>query len=152
MPSGSTGSGASAGLALPRRRPRRKVRTGARLTPLADRPNAVWTYDFIHDAAANGLRFKCLTVVDEYTRECLAITVERSLPARRVLAVLGQLVARYGPPGYLRSDNGPEFIARRVRQWLALHRHHHRLHRPGQAVAERGGRELPQPLSGRMPG
>jgi putative transposase len=106
------------GLALPRRRPRRKVRTGACLRPLADRPNAVWTYDFIHDAAANGLRFKCLTVVDEYTRECLAITVDRSLPARRVLAVLGQLVARYGPPRYLRSDNGPEFIARRVRQWL----------------------------------
>jgi putative transposase len=107
-----------AGLTLPRRRPRRKVRTGARLMPLADRPNAVWTYDFIHDAAANGRRFKCLTVVDEYTRECLAITVERSLPGRRVLEVLGQLVARYGPPGHLRSDNGPEFIARRVRQWL----------------------------------
>jgi putative transposase len=107
-----------AGLALPRRRPRRKVRTGARLRPLADRPNAVWTYDFIHDAAANGLRFKCLTVVDEYTRECLAITVDRSLPARRVLEVLAQLVARYGPPGYLRSDNGPEFIARCVRRWL----------------------------------
>jgi putative transposase len=107
-----------AGLVLPRRQPRRKVRTGARLTPLADRPNAVWTYDFIHDAAANGLRFKCLTVVDEYTRECLAITVDRSLPARRVLDVLGHLVTRYGPPGYLRSDNGPEFIARRVRQWL----------------------------------
>jgi putative transposase len=60
-----------------------------------------------------------LTIVDEYTRECLAITVDRSLPARRVLAVLGQLVARYGPPRYLRSDNGPEFIARGVRQWLA---------------------------------
>jgi putative transposase len=107
-----------AGLTLPRRRSRRKVRTGARLMPLADRPNAVWTYDFIHDAAANGQCFKCLTIVDEYTRECLAITVERSLPARRVLAVLGQLVARYGPPQYLRSDNGPEFIAHRVRRWL----------------------------------
>ena len=107
-----------AGLALPRRRPRRKVRTGARLTPRADGPNAVWTYDFIHDAAANGVRFKCLTIVDEYTRECLAITVERSLPAPRVVEVLGQLVARYGPPRHLRSDNGPEFIARRVRRWL----------------------------------
>jgi putative transposase len=106
------------GLTLPRRRPRRKLRTGARVTPLAERPNAVWTYDFIHDAAGNGLRFKCLTVVDEYTRECLAITIDRSLPARRVLEVLGHLVARYGPPRYLRSDNGPEFIARRIRQWL----------------------------------
>jgi len=106
------------GLTLPRRRPRRKLRTGARVTPLAERPNAVWTYDFIHDAAGNGRRFKCLTVVDEYTRECLAITVDRSLPARRVLEVLGHLVARYGPPRYLRSDNGPEFIARRIRRWL----------------------------------
>jgi putative transposase len=119
MPNESTGSGAWGGLALPRRQPRRKVRTGARVMPLADRPTAVWAYDFIHDAAANGLGFKCLTIVDEYTRECLAITVDRSLPARRVLTVLAQLAARHGPPGYLRSDNGPEFIARRVRQWLA---------------------------------
>jgi putative transposase len=108
-----------AGLALPRRRLRRKLRTGGRLTPLADRPNAVWTYDFVHDAAANGLRFKCLRVVDEYSKECLAIVVERSLPAARVLQVLQQLVGRYGLPRYRRSDNGPEFIARRVRQWLA---------------------------------
>ena len=64
-------------------------------------------------------RFRCLTVVDEYTRECLAIAVDRAFPARRVLAVLTELVARYGPPRDLRSDNGPEFIARQVRQWLA---------------------------------
>jgi putative transposase len=107
------------GLTLPRRRPRRKVCTGTRLHPLADRPNAVWTYDFIHDAAANGRRFRCLTVLDEYTRECLAIVVERAFPAPRVLAVLQHLVRRHGPPRYLRSDNGPEFIARRVRRWLA---------------------------------
>ena len=98
-PNASTGSGASAGWRSPGGgRGGRCVRARAS-RPLADRPNAVWTYDFIHDAAANGLRFKCLTVVDEYTRECLAITVERSLPARRVLEVLAQLVARYGPPG-----------------------------------------------------
>jgi putative transposase len=87
--------------------------------PLADRPNAVWTYDFVHDVAANRRRFRCLTVVDEYTRECLAIVVERAFPARRVLAVIQQLVLRHGPPSYLRSDNGPEFIARRVRHGLA---------------------------------
>ena len=82
-----------AGLALPRRRFRRKLRTGARLRPRADRPNAVWTYDLIHDACTDGTRFKCLTVVDEFTKECLAITVARSLPADRVLPVLAHLVA-----------------------------------------------------------
>jgi putative transposase len=107
-----------AGLALPRRRPQRKRRTGARLRPLADRPNAVWTYDLIHDACTDGTRFKCLTVVDEFTRECLAITVARSLPADRALQALMQLVARRGAPQYLRSDNGPEFIAHRIRRWL----------------------------------
>jgi putative transposase len=107
------------GLSLPRHRPRRKICTGARVHPLADRPNAVWTYDFVHDVAANGRRFRCLTVLDEYTRECLALAVEPSFPAPRVLRLLQQLVWRYGPPRYLRSDNGPEFIARRVRQWLA---------------------------------
>src|SRR3989442_10288742 len=74
-----------AGLALPRRRVRRKVRTGARVRPLADRPNSVWTYDLIHDACTDGTHFKCLTVVDEFTKECLAITVARSLPGDRVL-------------------------------------------------------------------
>lgn len=107
-----------AGLALPRRRPRRKVRTGARVRPRADRPNAVWTYDLIHDACVDGIPFKCLTVVDEFTKECLAITVARSLPGDRVLPVLAQLVARRGAPQYLRSDNGPEFIARRIQRWL----------------------------------
>src|SRR2546425_11538723 len=106
------------GLALPRRRVRRKVRTGARVRPLADRPNAVWTYDLIHDACTDGTPFKCLTVVDEFTKECLAITVARSLPGDRVLPVLAELVTRRGAPQYLRSDNGPEFIARRIQRWL----------------------------------
>ena len=104
-----------AGLALPRRRVRRKVRTGARVRPLADRPNAVWTYDLIHDACTDGTPFKCLTVVDEFTKECLAITVARSLPGDRVLPVLAQLVARRGAPHYLRSDNGPGGVLYRAR-------------------------------------
>ena len=101
------------------RRPRRKQRTGARVDPLAARPNAVWTYDFVHDWAARGGQFKCLSVVDEFTKECLALVAARSLPGAEVLRVLSHLVARYGAPRYLRSDNGPEFIARRVRRWLA---------------------------------
>jgi len=76
-----------AGLTLPRRRPRRKLRTGARVRPLTDRPNAVWTYDLIHDACTDGTPFKCLTVVDEFTKECLAITVARSLPGDQACSV-----------------------------------------------------------------
>lgn len=106
------------GLGLPRRPLRRKQRTGARVNPLATAPNAVWTYDFVHDWAARGGQFKCLSVVDEYTRECLALVAARSLPAAEVRRVLGHLVRRYGPPRYLRSDNGPEFLARRLRRWL----------------------------------
>lgn len=87
-----------AGLALPRRRPRRKLRTGAGVRPRADRPNAVWTHDLIHDACVYGTRFKCLTVVDEFTKECLGITVARSLPALRVLQLVAQLVSRRGAP------------------------------------------------------
>lgn len=108
-----------AGLTLPRRRPRPKRRTGARVDPLATAPNAVWTYDFVHDWAAQGGQFKCLSVVDEYTRECLALVAARSLPSAEVVRVLGQLVVRYGAPRHLRSDNGPEFIAHRLRRWLA---------------------------------
>jgi putative transposase len=107
-----------AGLGLPRCRPRRKLRTGRRVDPLATAPNAVWTYDFVHDWAAHGGPFKCLSVVDEYTRECLALVAARSLPSAAVVQVLGQLVVRYGAPRHLRSDNGPEFIAHRVRRWL----------------------------------
>jgi putative transposase len=107
-----------AGLALPRRRPRPKRRTGARVDPQATAPNAVWTYDFVHDWGARGGAFKCLSVVDEYTRECLALVAAHSLPSAAVVRVLVQLVVCYGAPRHLRSDNGPEFMAHRVQRWL----------------------------------
>jgi putative transposase len=81
----------------------------------------VWTYDFLFDHCLNGMPLKVLTVMDEFTREGLAIEVATSLPARRVLAVLQQLVATHGVPQFVRSDNGPEFIALVVRTWLAQH-------------------------------
>ena len=75
----------------------------------------------LHDACWNGTKLKVLPVVDEFTRECLAIEVATSLPAARVIAVLARLFATHGAPAYLRSDNGPEFVAHQVRMWLALH-------------------------------
>ena len=100
-----------------RRRKHRKIRTGqARvLTPTG--PNQVWAYDFSFDRCANGQTLKSLSIVDEWTRECLAIEVATSLTAEKVIAVLERLFEVYGAPPVLRSDNGPEFIARALRIW-----------------------------------
>jgi len=99
-----------------RRKPRHKP---AGVVPLkAGHPNHVWTYDFMEDAAA-GRKLRLLTIIDEFTRESLEIAVARSLPAQAVIAVLSQLFAHRGAPVYLRSDNGPEFVAAAIKEWLA---------------------------------
>jgi transposase InsO family protein len=106
-------------LGLPRRRPHRR-----RGTPPAERPtralrrNHVWTYDFLFDRTERGQLLKLLTVVDEYTRECHAIRVERRLDSAAVVDTLAALFAQHGVPAYVRSDNGGEFTAARVRTWL----------------------------------
>jgi putative transposase len=84
----------------------------------AERPNHVWSYDFIHDQTADGRGLKLLPVVDEYTRECLTIEVERHLTANDVVSTLEYLFEVRGEPEHIRSDNGPEFIAEVVRDWL----------------------------------
>jgi len=107
-----------AGLQVPHRRPRRRVATG-RPRPLpATGANQVWAYDFVFDACANGQQLKCLTVIDEFTRECLAIDVAGSIRSPRVIEVLSKLVSVRGAPRHLRSDNGPEFVSRAVLRWL----------------------------------
>jgi putative transposase len=107
-----------AGLQVPRRRPRRRVAT-ARPRPLPPTGlNHVWAYDFIYDWCADGRALKCLTVVDEFTRECLEIDAAGSIRSGRVIEVLSRLVSVHGAPRYLRSDNGPEFIATAILQWL----------------------------------
>lgn len=111
-----------AGLQVPsRRRKRRGTRKEPRaLTP--SRPGEVWAYDFVYDACANGQKLKCLTVVDEFTREVLAIDVAASIRSQRVIEVLQRLILERGAPAYIRSDNGPEFISKAIREWLADHR------------------------------
>ena len=107
-----------AALQVPRRRPRRRVATG-RPRPLpASGANHVWAYDFVFDTCANGQPLKCLTVIDEWTRECLAIDVAGGIRSGRVIEVLTQLVSVHGTPRYLRSDNGPEFVACAILRWL----------------------------------
>ena len=83
------------------------------------RPGQVWSADFVFDALAGGTKLKMLTVGDDFTRECLAIEVATSLPANKVVAVLGRLVEEHGAPQYLKSDNGSEFIAHALQAWLA---------------------------------
>jgi putative transposase len=107
-----------AGLQVPKRRRRRRVPPGQARPTTSTAANHVRAWDIVHDVCANGQRLKCLTVVDEYTRECLAIDVAASIRSERVVAVLARLVAARGAPAFLRSDNGPEFVADVVQRWL----------------------------------
>ena len=79
----------------------------------------VWSYDFVTDRTEDGRQLKLFAVIDEYTRECLAIEVARSFTAQDVVGVLQYLFAVRGTPQHIRSDNGPEFVAKTVRRWLA---------------------------------
>ena len=88
-----------------------------RLRP--ERPNHVWAYDFVEDRTHDGRKFRMLNVVDEFTHECLAIRVARKLKAADVLDVLSDLFILRGVPGHIRSDNGPEFVAKQVQAWIA---------------------------------
>ena len=111
------------GLGLKRRVRRR--RRGIGTMPLqACYSGHVWTYDFLHDACMNGRKLKLLTVVDEFTREALAIEVATVLPSRQVRAVLSRLFHQHGAPQFLRSDNGPAFLAKLLRIWLTEHGTH----------------------------
>ena len=78
----------------------------------------VWSYDFVQDRTHDGKPFRMLVVIDEHTRECLAIEVDRKLNSQIVLETLADLFVTLGPPEHIRSDNGPEFVAIAVRTWL----------------------------------
>jgi putative transposase len=107
------------GLSLPLRRPRRRrVGPAGEIVNKAEYPNHVWSYDFIEDRTEKGGKLRTLAIIDEYTRECLAMRVEPSIPAKAVVKVLEWLLLTRGVPKYLRSDNGPEFISRAVCEWL----------------------------------
>lgn len=82
------------------------------------RPNHVWSYDFVEDRIESGRKFRMLVVIDEFTRESLAIEIAKSFKATQVVEVLQYLFAVRGVPEHIRSDNGPEFVARVVTRWL----------------------------------
>ena len=109
------------GLKVPTKQPKRGrlwLNDGSCVRLRPGHPNDVWAYDFVHDRTHDGKVFKLLTVIDEFTRECLAIEVGRRLRSDDVLHCLARLFTKRQPPQHIRSDNGPEFIARAVRNWL----------------------------------
>ena len=109
------------GLKVPSKQPKRGrlwLNDGSCVRLRPTHKGHVWSYDFVQDRTHDGKVFRMLCVIDEHTRECLAIRVERRLNSRDVLDVLGELFVRYGAPEHIRSDNGPEFIAIALREWL----------------------------------
>ena len=111
----------SAGLKVPHRQ--RKcgriwLNDGSCIRQRAEYVNHVWSYDFVHDRTRDGKPLRFLTLVDEYSRECLALQVSRSLKTLDVLECLSELFLSHGIPEYIRSDNGSEFVAATLREWL----------------------------------
>jgi transposase InsO family protein len=109
------------GLKVPKKQPKRGrlwLNDGSCIRKRAEYPNHVWSYDFILDRTHDGRPLRMLVIIDEYTRECLSIDIDRRLNSQGVLYRLSELFVRRGSPAYIRSDNGSEFTAKAVRDWL----------------------------------
>ena len=109
------------GLKVPARQPKRGrlwLNDGSCVRLRAEHRNHVWSYDFVEDRTHDGRKYRMLNVIDEFTHECLAIRVERSLKSADVIDVLSDLFILRGVPGHVRSDNGPEFVAKAVQEWI----------------------------------
>ena len=109
------------GLKVPQKQPKRGrlwLNDGSCIRLRPERPGHVWCYDFVQDQTQDGRAFRMLTVVDEFTRQCLAIVTARKLNSDDVLHCLTELFTIHGPPEHIRSDNGSEFTAKAVRRWL----------------------------------
>jgi len=109
----------------------RRRRKGMPMPDAPTAPNQLWSLDFVHDACLNGTRLKILAVVDEFTRECLALEAHTSIKAAKVRSSLASLFAERGVPKHLRSDNGPEFVAHSLTVWLAMSGTESRFIKPG---------------------
>ena len=109
------------GLKVPQKQPKRArlwFNDGSCVRLRPERPNHVWSYDFVHDRTHDGRAYRTLNIIDEFTKEALMIRVDRKLNSTNVVDALTDLFILRGPPGYIRSDNGPEFIAHSVRDWI----------------------------------
>ena len=109
------------GLKVPQKQPKRGrlwLTDGSCIRLRPEWKDHVWSYDFVHTRTSDGRALRLLTVIDEYSRECLAIEVERRLNSSNVLEVIGELFVSRRTPDHIRSDNGAEFTAKEVRNWL----------------------------------
>jgi transposase InsO family protein len=109
------------GLKVPRKQPKRRrlwLNDGSCIRLRPEHKNHVWSYDFVTDRTSNGKAIRMLTILDEHTRECLAIEVGRKLTSYNVIEQLADLMVNRGTPDFIRSDNGPEFTADVIRGWL----------------------------------
>ncbi|MDH3669193.1 MAG: IS3 family transposase [Paracoccaceae bacterium] len=109
------------GLKVPRKQPKKGrvwLNDGSCVRLRPERPNQVWSYDFVQDRTHDGRILRMLNIIDEFTKEALMIRVERKLNSTDVVDALTDLFILRGPPEYIRSDNGPEFIAEKVRRWI----------------------------------
>jgi len=110
------------GLKVPARQPKRGrlwLADGSCIRLRPERRNHVWAYDFVSETTSDGRKLRLLTVIDEYTRECLSIHVARRITNHDVLYALSELFLEHGIPEHIRSDNGPEFVAKTIRGWLS---------------------------------
>ena len=110
------------GLKVPQKQPKRGrlwLANGSCIRLRTEHPNHVWSYDFVEDRTHDGRKYRMLNVIDEFTHECLAIRINRKLKAIDVIDVLSDLFILGGVPGHIRSDNGPEFIAKALQDWIA---------------------------------
>ncbi len=110
------------GLKVPQKQPKRRrlwLNDGSCIRLRPEHKDHVWSYDFVMARTSDGRSFRILTILDEYTRECLAMRVDRHISSQDVVDQLYELFLLRGVPEHIRSDNGPEFTAKRVRDWLA---------------------------------
>ncbi len=110
------------GLKVPQKQPKKGrlwLNDGSCVRLRPEHSNHVWSYDFVEGRTHNGRKFRMLNIIDEFTRECLAIRIDRKLNSTDVIDALSDLFILRGVPGHVRSDNGPEFIAQAVRDWIA---------------------------------
>ena len=130
------------GLKVPAKQPKKGrlwLNDGSCIRLRPERPNHVWSYDFVESRTHDGRKFRMLNLIDEFTRECLAIRVDRRLRSTDVIDVLSDLFILRGVPDHIRSDNGPEFIAKAVREWIAAVGAKTAYIEPGSGLPRSGG-------------
>ena len=122
----------AAGLMVRRRKRKRIAGVERHVKMVALAPNQSWSMDFVSDGFVDGRRLRCLNIVDDFTKECLAIEVDTSLPGRRVVSVLERLAESRGLPQSVTVDNGPEFVSKALDEWAYRQQLHLRFIEPGK--------------------